>query len=431
MKKIIIFIVVVLLGGFGYFYYNNVYLKNYIPVLDIEKEKAVINEFYIYGEYLSMSGTINDIDAMYDKVDLVLYNGKFNEYEINVNKTVNKIDFSFDEEINKGMYLDDINIGKYDTFIRMRYVDSENSTDDEEKYIYKYYALDNQTDYKETIYYTRSKYNNKILINSDNDYNTMMFCVSQNKDEEIYDIVIDPGHGGIDGGAESIQDGLVEADITMSFAKVLQDKFEELGYTVKLTREEDSLQEDEYFDEYNDGGRAVISHEVYAKYLLSIHMNSSTASYVKGFEIYTPDNIDYTFVENIRDNIVQKTDMTVSTNKTYRVADGIYTHNFSEYEVESSLEKYDNKGYKRYNVTTDSNYLYMIRETGGIMTGAYVDDSNPSEVGVNPYYNSNVGTEAYLFELGYLTNKTDLDIVQSMQSEYASAIAEAFNNYLK
>ena len=33
----------------------------------------------------------------------------------------------------------------------------------------------------------------------------------------------------------------------------------------------------------------------------------------------------------------------------------------------------------------------MIRETGGYMTGAYVDDSNISEAGANPYYNSNIG----------------------------------------
>jgi len=431
MKKLIIIILILLSALGGYYYYTTTHKKETIKKLDIEKSTANITEYYIYGNYLSMKGTLDKVDATYNQIDLVLYNGKFKSYEINVNKVVNKINFSFEEEINKGMYLDDIQKGNYPMFIRIRYTDQENSTEEEIKYIYKYYALNNQTDYKETTYYTMSKYNNKILINSKNDYNTMMLNVTLNNDKEIYDIVIDPGHGGIDGGAESIEKDLVESDITMSFAKKLHEKLNELGYKVKLTREENTLKEDEYFDEYNKGGRAVISHEVYAKYLLSLHMNSSTASYVKGLEIYTPDNIDYTLAELIRNNIIEKTTITTSSNKTHRVDDGIYTHNFSEYEVEASLKRYDEKGYKRYNVTTNSNYLYMIRETGGIMTGAYVDDSNPKEVGINPYYNSNIGTEAYLLELGYITNKNDLNIIKTKKDEYTDAIATALNSYIE
>ena len=49
--------------------------------------------------------------------------------------------------------------------------------------------------------------------------------------------------------------------------------------------------------------------------------------------------------------------------------DGVYTHNFTEAEIASSLEGYEERGYTPYNVTENSNYLYMIRETGGFMTG--------------------------------------------------------------
>ena len=89
------------------------------------------------------------------------------------------------------------------------------------------------------------------------------------------------------------------------------------------------------------------------------------------------------------------------SNKLYKEFNGIYTHNFTAKEIESSLEGYDEKGYKPYNVTEKSNYLYMIRETGGYLTGAYVDDSNPDKVGVNPYYKNNIANESYLLELGY------------------------------
>lgn len=426
MKKFIIILVIILLGVGGYFYYNNIYLKNYIKVLDTEEEKALISEYYMYGNHLSLVGSVNNVDTTYDEIDLVLYNGEFKSYDIDINKTVNKLDFSFDGEINKGMVLDDVEVGEYPMFIRLRYPDSEK----EDVYTYKYYVLDNQTKYDSLTYYTMFKYNHKIEIDSLNDYGTMMLHVTENNDKDIYDIVIDPGHGGIDGGAETVKSGVTEADVTMSFSKVLKEELEKLGYTVKLTREEDSLGESDYFDEYNEHGRAVISYEVHAKYLLSIHLNSSTASSVRGLEFYTPDNIDYTLIESIRDKVLEGTDMVVSSNKTYRMEDGIYTHNFTEAEVNAALERYDNRGYKRYNVTTNSNYLYMIRETGGFMTGAYVDDSNPSEVGVNPYYDSNIGSESYLLELGYCTNSSDLDIIMNNESEYASGIALALSEYI-
>lgn len=310
MKKIVIILLLVVSSILGYLYYNKVYLANYVKVLDTEEEKAKIDSYYIYGNMLSLKGTVNNIDATYDKVDLVLYNGKFKSYKIDINKTVNKVDFSFDSEINKGMYLDNIEIGNYPMFLRFRYKNEE-SKSDKDKYIYKYYILENDTDYKKSTYYTMSKVNHKIEINSDNDYKTMMINVEDNKDNNIYDIVIDPGHGGMDGGAKTVDSNLTEADVTMKFSLSLKEELESLGYKVKLTRDEDSLTKNDYFDEYNKNGRAVIPQEVHSKYLFSIHLNSSSVKSVRGLEFYTADNIDYTLIENIRDKVLENTDMVV------------------------------------------------------------------------------------------------------------------------
>ena len=73
----------------------------------------------------------------------------------------------------------------------------------------------------------------------------------------------------------------------------------------------------------------------------------------------------------------------------------------------------------------------MIRETGGIMTVAYVDNSNPEKVGVNKYYNSNIGAEAYVIRLGYLSNQDDLNAMTTNQETYAQAIANSIINELK
>lgn len=392
-------------------------------VLVLEDSKANIDNLYIYGQYLSLSGTLKDIDTSYDKIDLVLYNGKFKSYKLNVSKDDDNINFSLNNKINRGLFLDDINNGKYNIFIRTSYLD-----DNSDKYKYKYYVLNNKTDYKETTYYTMSNYNKKIVINSNNKYSTIMFNITNNDDNNIYDIVIDPGHGGIDSG--TTKGKYTEDDIVMDIAQLLANKLEKEGLKVKLTRTKDSLDDDEYFDEYNKKGRAVIPHEVHAKYLLSMHINSNDSKYVNGIELYTANNIDYTLSKLLISNITKYLDISTSTKEKYKEADGIYTHNFSKSEINNLMKKYDRKGYTRYKVTTNSNYLYMIRETGGIATGAYVDDSNPDTVGINPYYNSNVGIESYLLELGYITNSKDLKLLTTKQVEYAKGIAKGIIAYL-
>ena len=424
MKKTLILIMVVMAVVVGLFGYSR-YLQKIVPKLTIEDEKVSISEYFVYGSYLNMTGMVQNIDTSYKEVKLVFYDseGNFGEYDINTNLEGTSLQFNLAENINEGIYLDEIKDGEYTLFVRFAY-----TLEKEEEVVYKYYALENVTDYKETVYYTMSDINNKIVINSEEEYPTMKVTVSDNNNDNVYDIVIDPGHGGIDGGA--VANGYKESDVTMSLARSLANKLEEAGYKVKLTREEESLTEGDYFDEYNDGGRAVISHEVFAKYVFSIHLNSNDASYVKGLEIYTSKGINYDFANSLVKNITDSVDIDISNNKTNKISEGVYTHNFTESEISANNERQMNKGYQTYDITTDSNYLYMIRETGGIMTGAYVDDRNSETVGFNPYYNSNIGAEAYLFEMGYLSNSSDVEILTSDADKISEAIVVAFNEKL-
>lgn len=52
-------------------------------------------------------------------------------------------------------------------------------------------------------------------------------------------IVIDPGHGGMDGGAVS-KSGVIEKDIALEISKQLRDYLQEAGALVLMTREEDT-----------------------------------------------------------------------------------------------------------------------------------------------------------------------------------------------
>jgi len=424
MKKILgIIIVIAIMGFLGYFIYINYFNK--APKIVPEQEKVLIEEYSIYGNHLNMKGTLEVADTNYIDIKLTMFNGEDKDIEIISNKETNKITFNLSEYLNEGILLDEIERGEYNLFLKLIYENKE----EPEKNIKKYYVLDNQTYYEETIYYTLSKYNNKILIDSNNEYNTMTLNIKENKDnKEIYDITIDPGHGGMDGGG-TYKD-FKESDFTMSISSKVKDKLEEAGIKVKLTHEEGKLTRNDLLDEYNEHGRAVIPNEVKSKYTFSIHINKNTSSKVRGIEIYTADNINYDLAKSIADNITSNSSLDYSTNRLYKMYDGVYTHNFTENEVSSSLKSYEEKDYVPYNVTTRSNYLYMIRETGGYMTGAYIDDSNPEKVGVNPYYNSNIGNETYLLELGYISNSNDLDILLNEEEKIANAISEAIINEL-
>lgn len=411
MKKILFLLLILLLGFGGYILYTN---HSGIPKLKIEDKVIDIDELYIYGSSFNMHGNQHDTDIQ----DLVLYNGEFTPVKINFTDD----GFNLSNEVNDGVYLDKIPRGKYYLFLRTIGKDKDNND------VYKYYAINNKTDYKTTTYYTFKDYNNKIFIDSDNEFSTLAFNITKNNDEEVYDIVIDPGHGGMDSGSSKY--GYDEANFTMNLAVKLKNKLENNGFSVKLTREEGQLTKNDLLDEYGTNGRAVIPYEVHAKYVISLHMNSSEATSVNGIEVYTAKNINYSLAKEIAKSIVDVTGLNYSRNKISKIYEGVYTRTFTNYEIKNSNDKYINKNMKPYNITTDSNYYYMIRETGGIVTGAFVDDRNKKILG-NPYVNSNVGVETYLLELGYITNKNDMYNMKNNTDKYAEAIYKAIKGLKK
>lgn len=113
--------------------------------------------------------------------------------------------------------------------------------------------------------------------------------------KEDYVIVIDPGHGGFDGGAVA-DDGTVEKDINLSIAKALYEIISEYPVEVIMTRERDVALDDgegiirqrKRQDLIN---RIKIIEEAEADLTISIHLNSypDDAS-VCGAQVFYPMN---------------------------------------------------------------------------------------------------------------------------------------------
>jgi N-acetylmuramoyl-L-alanine amidase len=92
-------------------------------------------------------------------------------------------------------------------------------------------------------------------------------------------IIIDPGHGGVDGGATS-KNGLSEEHIVLAMAKVLKNKLEATGrYNVKLTRSGDK-----YMRLYK---RVNFARKEEGDLFISLHADSIEKSNVRGASIYT------------------------------------------------------------------------------------------------------------------------------------------------
>lgn len=108
-------------------------------------------------------------------------------------------------------------------------------------------------------------------------------------------IVIDPGHGGIDGGAQSSA-GRSEKDINLSISRQLKKQMEREGITVILTRNKD---QGLYEESQNGAIRSLKTQDMRARksiidksnadLVLSIHLNSFTQdNSVKGAQVFYP-----------------------------------------------------------------------------------------------------------------------------------------------
>ena len=407
MKKVFLAVIVFILFLFiiDINKFNNKLYKK------IEQENIYIDEIYIYGRFLNIKG---HADFNIENASLIFLNKNFEETKYNI--ITNQTNFYISDKINGGINLEKI---IYDDYTLLLLLND------------KYYSFNNRSNYDTTTYYTITKNNktNYITFNFEEFKNKTFLklnSVTKNTPNNIYDIVIDPGHGSsYDPGA--VMNDIYESNINLSISLKLKEKLENEGFKVKLTREDDSNP-----NPYGKNGRATTPYEVKAKLFISVHINSTPYNLINGgVEVYASPFMDYTFAHNIASKIKEYANTTYSPMQIYKVEDGVYVRTFTESEIQNSKKEAEKNGYTYYeNVTTNTPWYFYNRETGGYMTGAYIDGRNKTYP-PNPYYNSNMGIEGYLLELGYITCKKDLDNLLNNQNGYVTGITKAIVEELK
>ena len=217
---------------------------------------------------------------------------------------------------------------------------------------------------------------------------------------EVYDLLLDAGHGGLDGGATG--NGLREADEVLKVSKYMAKRFEDHGLKVKLTRTGDyEPSGDETFDgirsPYYENGRVAQVYQHQAKFMISSHLNAFNGS-LEGFEvfssIFTSDDWSQLVVSNLmqanhipRDSINGQGRVSPASFKREADCKRLKVHHQLFTCTEPSLDKF-----------------YVIRETGGPMTfSSELLFFNPEIMGETP----NFGAETILVEFGYIDHVND------------------------
>lgn len=130
--------------------------------------------------------------------------------------------------------------------------------------------------------------------------NEAVDAVSDTTEYKAPVIVLDPGHGGEDGGASS-NNGLVEKDLNLEVSRLCALLLEMGGCDVKMTRQTDTLLYDMYDDRedykgykktYDLRNRLRFTNEAEGDVLVSIHMNKFFQSQYSGLQVYYSPNND-------------------------------------------------------------------------------------------------------------------------------------------
>lgn len=393
MKKLVIFVFFI-----AVIYFSFIKKETKIVELPLEIKKYMdIEDFYVYGNHFNLKGIIGS-----DISEIKLLIGDV-EYELILEKNDVNTTFYTSKIINKGINLEEFKLGNHKINLLINgelfYLRSKNT---------------------EKIKYYNFK---KNLIEIDN--NELSFDVKKSK-KEVYDIVIDAGHGGIDPGA--VNGKVYEKDLNLKIADQLENKLKKAGFKVFMTRNDDVNNK-----RYEAMDRINSSFESNAKLFISIHHNSShDGEYYRGLEIFVPSKTDYSFASEMADNISKSTLIPFSNMDKYKIDKGICQRFFTSQDIVDLEKELALDNVLIYpNITPKTDYYFMLRETGGKITNAYVDGRNKDK-DLNDFHTSNIGMESLLLEIAYINNKQDLKIALEKSEEFAEAISSTIiNNYKK
>lgn len=221
-------------------------------------------------------------------------------------------------------------------------------------------------------------------------------------------IVIDPGHGGIDSGAVNTAAGINEKTVVLEIARTLRDKLDATGhYRTVMTREDDTF--------VPLGDRVRVARELQAKLFISLHADSLQRrgnDDVRGATVYTlSDKASDAEAQRLADD-ENRADLIAGLDLSEEPSDvaGILL----------DLAQRETKNFS----------AQFARTLGGAVAGAARMHKSPlKSAGFKVLKAPDV--PSVLFELGYLSNKRDVDLMTSPEwrANVTAAMVTAIDAY--
>lgn len=324
-----------------------------------------ISDINVYGESVNITSS-NSLE----KVDI--YNPETEEY------TSQKLGKSIDDQIHFSSLAD----GNYYLFNNNKIITMDTNPD-----------ISYQT-------ITRDGQNKDVTITTDE--NNIVNVDIKTASKQQIDVLIDPSQGLIQGFTAS-DDKTTEQELSLKYAEALQKELEAIGYNVKLTRTDDSVPGDcDYQNTYCEDGRVAMAYQDNPKLYIQLAFNGSSGS---GFEITDSTHNSHTLARILKSSLSPL--LSPSERVSGQLEPGIYNNTYD-----------DENGNK-------VDYLYLIRETGGVLMGS--DNTDASQ-----YNTQKVGAEAITIDLGYISEATDFEQLndQAEIDAIAKAIAGAIDQYV-
>lgn len=225
---------------------------------------------------------------------------------------------------------------------------------------------------------------------------------------EVKTIVIDPGHGGKDTGAQGKKSN--EKDIVLAIGKLLKKELEKEGFNVKMTRDKDVF--------IGLGQRANLANQWDGDLFISLHCNAIDATaerkkQVKGYHVYV-----LRAPESEEDKAIARRENKVATLYGEKNAKEELSP-IEWFKLEARLEKYKQNSYMFTEEMLKAMDGGKIRRQAGGVGGAG--------------FMVLVGAlmPAVLFEIGFISNPEDeaYMITDKGQKDIAERISKAVSTY--
>ena len=225
---------------------------------------------------------------------------------------------------------------------------------------------------------------------------------------EVRTIVIDPGHGGKDTGAQGKNSN--EKDIVLSIGKLLKKELEKEGFNVKMTRDKDVFIE--------LGQRANLANQWDGDLFISLHCNAIDATaerkkQIKGYHVYV-----LRAPESEEDKAIARRENKVATLYGEKNAKEELSP-IEWFKLEARLEKYKQNSYM------------FTEEMLKAMDGGKIKRQAGGVGGAGFMVLVGALMPAVLFEIGFISNLEDEAYMMSKdgQADIAARIAKAVSTY--